>query len=543
VNGVSAPEAKEGAPEGNSPSADLDSSEATTGEPTVAPRSASGLPMRKPRASRITEYREFDDAPVEASDAASTEGSAAGRDAGAPQPGPSAKSSRLTSWLPGRSKAAAEAARLEAEANEPRQMPSNLSAWLDHRAKLVEAAKKRELGLENVEADDADADADASNEPAVHDTAEVAAAIEALETTAASSEEMHVPAEWVAEVAGVQPGEPVVEAAPEPSVPSAGDTTTPDNPEALVRDDAPDGAPDGASDGASAPDDDASLPTRIPGTSGAPTSNEQSAPTGRVLRRAHTTSFFGARKARETVEQVEEVEQTEPAELQLVEAEALVEASPESEPVPAPESEAVPAPESEAVPAPESEAVPATEVEAVMQAEPESDVVALVEPDEALDLEEPVARTAVEEPESAVEQPVTEPVEERVEEAPPAVLNDTPIFRAMMSRWLTDDPGPAAQAAEWSLTDVDEVFSAATSSEEAAPLEQSSAGLPMRRPGNHMVPAAMERTNGAASGPQATNRRDPEAIRRNLNRHQQGVSSARTETQDGTQREEADVHQ
>jgi hypothetical protein len=37
-------------------------------------------------------------------------------------------------------------------------------------------------------------------------------------------------------------------------------------------------------------------------------------------------------------------------------------------------------------------------------------------------------------------------------------------------------------------------------------------------------------------------RRDPETIRRNLNRHKNGVSAARTEAQDGTHREEADVH-
>ncbi|HEV7195478.1 MAG TPA: ATP-binding protein, partial [Pedococcus sp.] len=147
LNGVFAPEPKDAAPEPKDGSSEADGAAATTGDPTVAPRSASGLPVRKPRASRITEYREFGSAPAEKGDAASIGADGAdgavsdslADDADVQQPVTNAKATRLPSWLPGRAKAAAEAARLEAEANEPRQMPSNLSAWLDHRAKLVEA--------------------------------------------------------------------------------------------------------------------------------------------------------------------------------------------------------------------------------------------------------------------------------------------------------------------------------------------------------------------------------------------------------------------
>jgi hypothetical protein len=69
----------------------------------------------------------------------------------------------------------------------------------------------------------------------------------------------------------------------------------------------------------------------------------------------------------------------------------------------------------------------------------------------------------------------------------------------------------------------------------------SSSGLPMRRPGTTMNPGE---TGSQAEEPAApaTSRRDPEAIRRSLTRHKNGVSSARTEAQDGTHREEADVH-
>jgi hypothetical protein len=139
---------------------------------------------------------------------------------------------------------------------------------------------------------------------------------------------------------------------------------------------------------------------------------------------------------------------------------------------------------------------------------------------------------------------VVEPQAEAAPEAAPSgTLNDTPIFRAMMSRWLTDDPGPDVQVTQWSPTEADQAWSAAARIEEAQPLEESPAGLPQRRPGNHLVPGAIERPESPAATSPAVNRRDPEAIRRSLNRHHQGVSAARTETQDGSHREEADVHQ
>ena len=520
TNGVAAPEAKDISPESKDApsevkdgSSETDGAVATPGDPTVAPRSASGLPVRKPRASRITEYREFGNAPAEQDEADSiaADGSVSdslAEDAGAPQTATNVKANRLASWLPGRAKAAAEAARLEAEANEPRQMPSNLSAWLDHRAKLVEAAKQRELGTQ-----DSDVIAGADSDALASD----AQALDLVgDSTAGSSDEMHVPDEWVAEVVGDgdPSGEAVVEALPaEPPVLADDDAKTSALDTDAGSDTRPEASAEVAPEGTVPVSEEASLPTRIPGTSGAPTSNEQAAPTGRVFRRAHTTSFFGARKARETADQP----LAEQAEQPLAEPEVAValEAEPEVAPAMQAEPEVQPAMEPEPEPAVAREAEP--EVAPALEAEPE------VAP--------------------ALEAEVAPAMEPEPEEAPTAVLNDTPIFRAMMSRWLTDDPGPAAQAPAWSPTEADEVFSAAASNEEAAPLEQSSAGLPMRRPGNHMVVGGMERTGASPSAPPAPNRRDPEAIRRSLNRHQQGVSSARTETQDGTQREDADVHQ
>ncbi|KRF26254.1 hypothetical protein ASG95_18700 [Phycicoccus sp. Soil803] len=126
-------------------------------------------------------------------------------------------------------------------------------------------------------------------------------------------------------------------------------------------------------------------------------------------------------------------------------------------------------------------------------------------------------------------------------EAPSGNLNDTPIFRAMMSRWLTDDTDSAAAATSWSTNEADQAWSAAARIEETQPLEESAAGLPKRRPGNYLIPGAVDEADEKPAAP-AASRRDPEAIRRNLNRHKNGVSSARTEAQDGTHREEADVH-
>jgi len=401
-------------------------------EPVVL--SKAGLPVRKPRATQITEYREFEDAPAPATEPKSDEAPSRS----SKREAPAAKGSRLMNWLPGRAAKAAEAARLEAEAGEPRQMPSNLSAWLDHRAKMVEAAKAREEGAAEGEVAESETETEAQAE------------VEVIETDAA----VHVPDEWVAE-AGIT--EQVSEAPAEP-----------------------DGIPVEAPQAHSAePTGDAALPTRVPGATGAPEAAQldepaASAPTGRPAVRAHNSSFFGARRR------------------------GPGEAAPANEP---------------------------TEVEhPVLEEAPVAE--------EALVLEEaPVAEVAP----VAEETPVVDD-----QPAPATNENDTPIFRAMMSRWLTDEPVETTTE-DWAPTDVDQAWSAAARVEETQPLEESSAGLPMRRPGNRLIPGAADEPTPTQAAP-ATSRRDPETIRRNLNRHQKGVSDARTEAQDGNHREEADVH-
>jgi hypothetical protein len=99
--------------------------------------------------------------------------------------------------------------------------------------------------------------------------------------------------------------------------------------------------------------------------------------------------------------------------------------------------------------------------------------------------------------------------------ATPRSQEDTPIFRAMGSPWLSTSDGEQVDSS-------------------------SSSGLPMRRPGGHLVPDTAE---DASPAPQPATRksRDPEAIRRSLNRHQSGVNSARAQDPNEPTREEADV--
>jgi hypothetical protein len=547
--------AKAGEPQVDSARTDSSRTDApgtdATGEPQ---RSAAGLPVRKPRATGITEYREFEDAPSTAQD---TDPSNAGTGSDAP----AAKAGRL-SWLPGR-KAAAEAARAEAAADESRQMPSNLSAWLDHRAKLVEAAKARDLG----------ADAPTSTQD------ESASRSSEAQTDGAtgSATDMHVPEQWVAEVVDGEAaaghaaltGEQAASAGSEQAATEG--ELTPVSDLALAADDVAVTVDDAdmpvtvddadmpvTVDGfavaeAPASEDTAPLPTRIPGATSALTvqAPTEGVPAGRPALRAHNTSFFGARRARGVGEGAGEGA-----------------AQPEH-PTPADEITDEVTDEISAEVTDEISAEVTTEVTAEVSAEvttdvtdeaaapgpflaeaPQPNVDAVVE--ESGTQHEWAVETVAHSPATSTATAVDPPVDPQGQgdaddvhaepaETPRGDLNDTPIFRAMMSRWLTDDSGAAPASTSWSTNEADRAWSAAARIEETQPLEESAAGLPKRRPGNYLIPGAIEESDEKPAAP-AASRRDPEAIRRNLNRHKNGVSSARTEAQDGTHREEADVH-
>ncbi|HET8768851.1 MAG TPA: hypothetical protein VFM86_16110, partial [Pedococcus sp.] len=532
AEGESTPQAApvDGAEAQQAPAADATPEQPAQEAPKLSP---SGLPVRRSGATGITAFREFEDAPSVAPEG---EQDSPATPSAAPS---AAKGSRLMSWLPGRAKAQAEAARLEAEANEPRQMPSNLSAWLDHRAKLVEAAQAREAATsEDTVEDGADTGAATGGAPEAAATPEApAAAVEGPETT-----DMTVPEEWVAEaLADEQVAELVTPEAVDPTPePHAGDhepvarqddTAVEEAEEPVAEAGVVEAAPEAPST-----DTTEALPTRVPGATGSaatdqaqPESDESAGPrTRRPAVRAHSSSFFGARRrgpAEAAAQDAPAPEATPVAQVEQPQAEVV-------QPEPEPSEPEFVEPVAE-VAQPEPEFVePVAEV-----AQPQPQFV------------EPVAEAVEAEPAPVEEQqaqPVAQDASSDEEPAPAGPLNDTPIFRAMMSNWLTD--GSAQPTADnWSPTEADQAWSAAARIEEQQPVQESSAGLPMRRPGSNLIPGAMDAAAPASAPETPTvaptgSRRDPETIRRNLNRHKNGVSAARTEAQDGTHREEADVH-
>ena len=95
--------------------------------------------------------------------------------------------------------------------------------------------------------------------------------------------------------------------------------------------------------------------------------------------------------------------------------------------------------------------------------------------------------------------------------------DETPIFRSLRSNWLSADSGERP----WADSEVDAGWEAADRVEAAPPTRRTEAGLPMRRPGNRLVPG------GADDRRPSRPCRDPEAIRARLAAHAAGVSRGR----------------
>ncbi|MBP2214173.1 MULTISPECIES: sensor histidine kinase [Rhodococcus] len=115
----------------------------------------------------------------------------------------------------------------------------------------------------------------------------------------------------------------------------------------------------------------------------------------------------------------------------------------------------------------------------------------------------------------------------------------TPIFADMMSSWLVDPTSqPEDRRPEWNSR-ADAGWRAAQEAAQA-PVEQlTTAGLPRRAPGHRLVPGAV--ASPATGSVPAVRRRDPEAIRANLSRHQQGVRNGRASAHASTQTDEQGV--
>ena len=115
---------------------------------------------------------------------------------------------------------------------------------------------------------------------------------------------------------------------------------------------------------------------------------------------------------------------------------------------------------------------------------------------------------------------------------PPA---GTPIFTDMMSDWLVDPTSlpEDRRKREWT-SPADAGWQAAQRATEVPVEDHTTAGLPRRAPGHRLVPGAVE--PAAPAERPAIRRRDPESIRANLSRHQQGVRNGRS-TVNATTRE------
>jgi hypothetical protein len=103
----------------------------------------------------------------------------------------------------------------------------------------------------------------------------------------------------------------------------------------------------------------------------------------------------------------------------------------------------------------------------------------------------------------------------------PTPVSETPIFREMSSSWLSEND---SSDLPWASTEIDEGWQAAERATAAEPAEVAPSGLPVRRPGSTLVPGQAGATDTG------TVARDPEAIRRHLNRHRAGVQRGRRET-------------
>ncbi|MBS9374551.1 sensor histidine kinase [Rhodococcus sp. B50] len=104
---------------------------------------------------------------------------------------------------------------------------------------------------------------------------------------------------------------------------------------------------------------------------------------------------------------------------------------------------------------------------------------------------------------------------------------NTPIFTTMMSDWLVDPTSlpEDRRKREWHSA-ADAGWEAAQRASEVPVDEHTTAGLPRRAPGERLVPGAV-RAPATGELPRTIRRRDPEAIRANLSRHQQGVRDGR----------------
>lgn len=401
--------------------------EAAAEPASEGPRTTTGLPMRRPMATGITEHTGTPATRAEATAEAANDGKRSWLRL------PSRRGDVDEPKAKGRGRGK-EAAAAEAEAEEEHRMPANLTAWLDHRAKLAEARAKATEDEAAGESADSDQPAtDKANEQGTEQATEPTVMADSAATVTEPAEAAAGPAE----------------AAVEPTVPSE--------------------------------------------TESAPTTAPVEEP----------VAALPARAAEPVQEQAEEPVQ-EPAYRDAGFSAAAAAMAPTDQPFTPFNAFGTPQP---------------TVAQPVAQVAQEA-----MAPAEAETLETGLPRR---QPGASGISPADSSHE------------DTPIFRAMGSSWLANTDGGQVDSS-WSPAAAAGGPSAGAGLEATQP-QSTATGLPVRRPGQSGAPG----TDPAAEGGPSSTRggRDPESIRRSLNRHQTGVSSARSQTPlNGTpDREEADV--
>lgn len=514
------------APSAPAPSAPVASLKVESAAPSAqddAPRPSSGLPVRKPMATGITALTggpvvrppaaapapptpSASPTPSDALPASAVKPSTDEKPAPAPGlPVRTPNATRITDHTggpvarPEGTPGAPEAT--DATPARAERRPTNLSGWLERRASASAAARARKAAEREQQA------GESAGMPAA-----LSGWLEARERVAGSPAESQQ--RDSASSAAPAPADPVDTEPDQGAIPETAEAA-PRAPEAVETAESPETVE--SADTAEAPQsvesaDTAEAPEthQIPESHAEVTSamSQQDDPGGSAAlprRQPGTSGIYAAVS-----------DQTQPA--------------PAATPAPAPAQLAEPALAADTAPAEEGHAAPADESRAVLPVRTPGASGAVAERGPAASPQSQQARRSTTAYFGARKAQAAKPEED---------LLDTPIFRSMMSRWLSD-PAEGGSDEPWSPSEADEGWSAAARVESAEPQEESSAGLPLRRPGDYLVPGAIE--SAEREQVPAAAKRDPESIRRSLNRHHNGVSSARAEAQDGTHREEADVH-
>ncbi len=125
-------------------------------------------------------------------------------------------------------------------------------------------------------------------------------------------------------------------------------------------------------------------------------------------------------------------------------------------------------------------------------------------------------------------------------------LDGTPIFAAVASAWFRDPAGtpngapvgpgpgpgtngrrPGEEPANWSTAGDAEFEAARTRADRVVEPPVNANGLPMRRPGQQMVPPARRDNPAAAQRSPGTSERQPDRVRNRLASYQRGLREGR----------------